>query len=99
MAIVTPLAEYDYLDFGNKTVAINGTILPGIVNFPASFGMENAQQIYLFKAGLNWRILQISGENHLTLGAFPRRIGPVGHLDRSRSRHNGWLFRHNCWLR
>ena len=24
-------AEYDYLDFGNKTVAINGTILPGIV--------------------------------------------------------------------
>jgi outer membrane immunogenic protein len=50
-------AEYDYLDFGNKTVAINGTVLPGIVNFPASFGMENAQQIYQFKAGLNWRIL------------------------------------------
>jgi outer membrane immunogenic protein len=50
-------AEYDYLDFGNKTVAINGTVLPGIVNFPASFGMENAQQIYQFKAGLNWRFL------------------------------------------
>jgi outer membrane immunogenic protein len=50
-------AEYDYLDFGNKTVAVNGSVLPGIVNFPASFGMENAQQINQFKAGLNWRIL------------------------------------------
>jgi Outer membrane protein beta-barrel domain len=50
-------AEYDYLDFGNRTVAINGTVLPGIVNFPASFGMENAQHINQFKAGLNWRIL------------------------------------------
>jgi outer membrane immunogenic protein len=50
-------AEYDYLDFGNQTVAINGTVLPGIVNFPASFGMENAQHINQFKAGLNWRIL------------------------------------------
>ena len=27
-------AEYDYLDFGSRTVAINGSILPGIVNFP-----------------------------------------------------------------
>ena len=49
-------AEYDYLDFGNKTVAINGTVLPGIVNFPASFGMENAQHINQFKAGLNWHL-------------------------------------------
>jgi outer membrane immunogenic protein len=48
-------AEYDYLDFGNKTVAINGSILPGIVNFPASFGLENTQHINEFKAGLNWR--------------------------------------------
>jgi opacity protein-like surface antigen len=30
-------AEYDYLDFGDRTVAINGTVLPGTVNFPASF--------------------------------------------------------------
>jgi outer membrane immunogenic protein len=50
-------AEYDYLDFGNKTVAINGAILPGIVNFPASFGMENTQHINQFKAGLNWHIM------------------------------------------
>jgi opacity protein-like surface antigen len=48
-------AEYDYLDFGNKTVAINGTILPGIANIPASFGVQNAQHINEFKAGLNWR--------------------------------------------
>jgi outer membrane immunogenic protein len=49
-------AEYDYLDFGNKTVAINGTILPGIIGFPASFGLENTQHINQFKAGLNWHI-------------------------------------------
>ena len=49
-------AEYDYLDFGNKTVAINGAILPGIANFPASFGLENTQHINQFKAGLNWHI-------------------------------------------
>jgi len=49
-------AEYDYLDFGNKTVAINGAILPGIVNFPASFGLENTQHVNQFKAGLNWHI-------------------------------------------
>jgi outer membrane immunogenic protein len=49
-------AEYDYLDFGNKTVAINGAILPGIINFPASFGLENTQHINQFKAGLNWHI-------------------------------------------
>ncbi len=49
-------AEYDYLDFGNKTAAINGAILPGIVNFPASFGLENTQHINQFKAGLNWHI-------------------------------------------
>jgi outer membrane immunogenic protein len=49
-------AEYDYLDFGNKTVAINGAILPGVVGFPASFGLENTQHINQFKAGLNWHI-------------------------------------------
>jgi outer membrane immunogenic protein len=49
-------AEYDYLDFGNKTVAINGTILPTIVAIPASFGLENTQHINQFKAGLNWHI-------------------------------------------
>ena len=49
-------AEYDYLDFGNKTVAINGNILPGLVNLPASFGLENTQHINQLKFGLNWHI-------------------------------------------
>ena len=50
-------AEYDYLDFGNKTVAINGAILPGIINLPASFGLENTQHINQVKFGLNWHIM------------------------------------------
>jgi outer membrane immunogenic protein len=43
--------EYDYLDFGNKTVAINGSLL-GIGLAPA---IQNAQHINEVKAGLNWR--------------------------------------------
>jgi len=50
-------AEYDYLDFGNKTVAVNGTVLPGIVGFPASLGLENTQHINQFKFGLNWHLM------------------------------------------
>ena len=50
-------AEYDYLDFGNKTVAINGTILPGIANIPASFGLENTQHVNQVKFGVNWHIM------------------------------------------
>ena len=50
-------AEYDYLDFGQKTVAINGTVLPGITGFPASLGLENTQHINQFKFGLNWHIM------------------------------------------
>jgi outer membrane immunogenic protein len=49
-------AEYDYLDFGNKTTAINGTILPTVFPIPASFGNENTQHINQFKFGLNWHI-------------------------------------------
>jgi outer membrane immunogenic protein len=50
-------AEYDYLDFGNKTAAINGSVLPGVgAGFPASFGLENTQHINQVKAGLNWHI-------------------------------------------
>jgi len=50
-------AEYDYLDFGNKTATINGSVLPGVgTGFPASFGLENTQHINQVKAGLNWHI-------------------------------------------
>ena len=51
-------AEYDYLDFGQKTVAINGSVLPGTgFGFPASVGLENTQHINQFKFGLNWHIM------------------------------------------
>jgi outer membrane immunogenic protein len=46
-------AEYDYLDFGTKTVAINGAT--GAIG--ASFGLENTQHINQFKAGINWHIM------------------------------------------
>ena len=47
--------EYDYLDFGNRNVAINGAITPGGAAIPASFGVQNQQKINEVKAGLNWR--------------------------------------------
>jgi outer membrane immunogenic protein len=50
-------AEYDYLDFGNKTTAINGVVFPGtVIAFPASFGLQNTQHIDQAKFGLNWHI-------------------------------------------
>jgi outer membrane immunogenic protein len=48
-------AEYDYLDFGNKTVTLNGSVLPGGAAIPVALGVQNAQHINEFKAGLNWR--------------------------------------------
>jgi outer membrane immunogenic protein len=51
--------EYDYLDFGSRTVTINGTILPGILNAPASFGVVNAQSINEVKVGLNYRFTNL----------------------------------------
>jgi outer membrane immunogenic protein len=47
--------EYDYLDFGTKTVAINGAVAPGGPALPASIGAQNQQHINEVKAGLNWR--------------------------------------------
>jgi len=29
-------AEYDFIDFGNKTTPINGTVLPGLIGFPVA---------------------------------------------------------------
>jgi outer membrane immunogenic protein len=45
-------AEYDYLDFGTRTVAINGNGL----GIGISEGLENTTHINQFKAGLNWHI-------------------------------------------
>ena len=50
-------AEYDYLDFGNKTVAVNGTLLPALGGgLGISRGLENTTHVNQFKAGLNWHI-------------------------------------------
>jgi outer membrane immunogenic protein len=50
-------AEYDYLDFGTRAVAINGTVLPTVANFPVSTGLQDTTHINQFKAGLNWHYL------------------------------------------
>jgi outer membrane immunogenic protein len=47
-------AEYDYLDFGTKTVGINGPILTVL---PISFPVENTQHVNQFKFGVNWHIM------------------------------------------
>jgi outer membrane immunogenic protein len=47
-------AEYDYLDFGNRNVAINGSVL-GVL--PVQFGLQDNNHINQFKAGLNYRFM------------------------------------------
>jgi outer membrane immunogenic protein len=47
-------AEYDYLDFGNRNVAINGSVL-GVV--PVQFGLQDNNHVNQFKAGLNYHIM------------------------------------------
>lgn len=48
--------EYDFMDFGSRTVTVNGTIGPGAINVPASFGIVNEQTINQVKFGLNYKI-------------------------------------------
>ena len=47
-------AEYDYLDFGNRNVAINGSVL-GVL--PVQFGLQDNNHVNQFKAGLNYRFM------------------------------------------
>ncbi|MGP0090781.1 MAG: outer membrane protein [Xanthobacteraceae bacterium] len=49
--------EYDYMNFGNQTTTIAGTVLPGIVSFPASFGVQNYQQVSELKFGINYKFM------------------------------------------
>jgi len=49
--------EYDYMDFGQKMGTISGNILPTIFPIPASFGLQNSQQISEVKFGLNYRFM------------------------------------------
>ena len=51
--------EYDFMDFGSKTVTINGTILPGTANIPASFGVVNDQTISEVKLGANYKFMPL----------------------------------------
>jgi outer membrane immunogenic protein len=51
--------EYDFMDFGSKAVTINGTILPGTANIPASFGVVNDQTISEVKFGANYRFMPL----------------------------------------
>ena len=45
-------AEYDYLDFGTKNVALNGTIIGGVGFAP---GIQDSNHINQFKVGVNYR--------------------------------------------
>jgi outer membrane immunogenic protein len=47
-------AEYDYLDFGNRNIAINGTFIGGV---PLQFGLQDNNHINQFKAGLNYKFM------------------------------------------
>jgi outer membrane immunogenic protein len=49
--------EYDFMDFGSKTIPINGVIGPGTANIPASFGVVNEQTISEVKFGLNYKFM------------------------------------------
>jgi opacity protein-like surface antigen len=47
-------AEYDYMDFGTKNVAIAGTLIGGVGFAP---GIQDNNHINQFKAGLNYRFM------------------------------------------
>jgi outer membrane immunogenic protein len=48
--------EYDYLDFGSRTVTMNGAVAPTVINLPVSYGVSDTNHINEVKAGLNWHI-------------------------------------------
>jgi outer membrane immunogenic protein len=50
--------EYDFMDFGSKTVTING-VIGGAGGLPASFGVVNEQTINEVKFGLNYRFMPV----------------------------------------
>jgi outer membrane immunogenic protein len=50
-------AEYDYLDFGTRTVGVNGAFTPVLLGatLPVSHATTTTEHVNQFKAGLNWR--------------------------------------------
>jgi outer membrane immunogenic protein len=50
--------EYDFMDFGSNTDTISGRILPTVFGgIPASFGVQNNQQISEVKFGINYKFM------------------------------------------
>ncbi len=49
--------EYDFMDFGSKTIPINGTL--GVGGPGASFGLVNEQTINEVKFGLNYKFMPL----------------------------------------
>ncbi len=47
-------AEYDYMDFGTKNIALSGTLIGGVGLAP---GIQDNNHINQFKAGLNYRFM------------------------------------------
>jgi outer membrane immunogenic protein len=50
-------AEYDYIDFGNKTTSVSGTILPGVAGLGGTVGLQDSLTVQQVKVGVNWRFL------------------------------------------
>lgn len=51
--------EYDFMDFGSKTIPVNGVIGPGVVNLPFSAGLVNEQTIQEVKFGVNYKFMPL----------------------------------------
>ncbi len=49
--------EYDFMDFGSKTIPINGAFGPGGPAVGASFGVVNEQTVSEVKFGLNYKFM------------------------------------------
>jgi len=50
--------EYDFMDFGSKTVTVNG-VIGGAGGLPAAFGIVNEQTISQVKFGVNYRFMPL----------------------------------------
>jgi len=51
-------AEYDYIDFGTKTTAVSGIILPSTASAtPFTGSVQNTLHEQQFKFGINWHIM------------------------------------------
>ena len=49
--------EYDYMNYGQNTETMAGTILPTVAPTAANFGVLNSQQVSEIKLGVNYRFM------------------------------------------